>query len=635
MGEWEGLSMRSRLLFGSVSRIAFIIAGLGAPTFLSSAIAADNQSLLSGAVASAQGGNLGGVTVSAQEDGQPITTSVFTDATGHYYFPRMPAGHYHVWAQALTFETAKHDIDLSKVSHQDFALQPMEDFVRQLPGDEILAALPDATPDQARMKTLIAKTCTGCHTPSYPLQHKFDEKGWTAVLDLMKNINVVGNYLPKRAPDGSIQAHEKELAAYLTAARGPGPTTMQFHLRPRPTGEAARVVFQEYDIPMDPDVHSPTKYAIENGSDWSLGTPSGMMGVYYGAHDAWPDLDGNLWFTDSNPSRTQSIGRIDPATGAFEAIKIDEPNGFAAETHGMARDPDGNIWFNTRPGAPGGGPLGLAKLDPKTRKIVVYVPPKGMSGTEGTLDVDGKGMVWVTTPDGALRFDPKTEQFTNEFKSVTYKTKNGVGTVYGLAGDADGNGWWLDMKFDHVEKGDLGTGKTTEITLAPDQAAEDRLTDADKALYASYVVPDFNTPFPWSQGPRRMGADKTGDTVWVGDSFGGNLARFNIKTMKYAYVPLPNPQTMQPYEVYVDKEHNVWTNLWSTDAIAKYDPKSNKWTLFDLPSRGTETRYISMLEKPDGGSEVVLPYSRTRRVAVMKFRTQQDIDALKNEASQP
>ena len=45
--------------------------------------------------------------VSAKKDGTPITTTVFTDQTGRFYFPDMPEGRYRVWAQALTFKTAK------------------------------------------------------------------------------------------------------------------------------------------------------------------------------------------------------------------------------------------------------------------------------------------------------------------------------------------------------------------------------------------------------------------------------------------------------------------------------------------------------------------------------------------------
>ena len=96
---------------------------------------------------------------------------------------------------SLTFATAKGDVDLAGTKHQDFTLKPFDgDFARQLPGDELLAALPEDTPDDARMKTMVSKTCTGCHTASFPLQHKFDEAGWTAVLDLMKHINVLGMY---------------------------------------------------------------------------------------------------------------------------------------------------------------------------------------------------------------------------------------------------------------------------------------------------------------------------------------------------------------------------------------------------------------------------------------------------------
>ena len=46
---------------------------------------------------------MGGVTVSAKAEGSTITTSVFTDETGNYYFPPLPNGKYRVWAQALTY----------------------------------------------------------------------------------------------------------------------------------------------------------------------------------------------------------------------------------------------------------------------------------------------------------------------------------------------------------------------------------------------------------------------------------------------------------------------------------------------------------------------------------------------------
>jgi hypothetical protein len=85
--------------------------------------------------------------------------------------------------------------------------------------------------------------------------------------------------------------------------------------------------------------------------------------------------------------------------------------------------------------------------------------------------------------------------------------------------------------------------------------------------------------------------------------------------------------------VAVDNNHNVWTNLWSTDKIAKYNPTTNQWTLFDLPTRGTESRYISILEQPGKPLQVVVPYSRGRKVGVLTPRTEEEIAALKAQVA--
>ena len=90
---------------------------------------------------------------------------------------------------------------------------------------------------------------------------------------------------------------------------------------------------------------------------------------------------------------------------------------------------------------------------------------------------------------------------------------------------------------------------------------------------------------------------------------------------------------MQPYQIAVDKQHNAWLNIWTSDVVLKYDPAADKWTTFDLPTRGSEARYISLLEK-NGTMEVVLPYSRTSKVAVMTFRSEADLAALKARTEQ-
>ena len=76
---------------------------------------------------------------------------------------------------------------------------------------------------------------------------------------------------------GILDYHQKELSAYLAQARGPDESAMKIKLEPRPSGEAARVVFKEYDVPLDPDSNLPANFVHNDGSDWSLGTPSVLI----------------------------------------------------------------------------------------------------------------------------------------------------------------------------------------------------------------------------------------------------------------------------------------------------------------------------------------------------------------------
>ena len=71
--------------------------------------------------------------------------------------------------------------------------------------------------------------------------------GWS-IIDLM-----LGSGLDTSATQdkySTIHFHREELARYLATVRGPNSPELVFTLLPRPTGEAARVVITEYDIPI-------------------------------------------------------------------------------------------------------------------------------------------------------------------------------------------------------------------------------------------------------------------------------------------------------------------------------------------------------------------------------------------------
>src|SRR5689334_10231603 len=126
-----GTPQRGRPMHTIRTKLAACVASLLVAT---AAHAADQ--LLNGVIASPSGQKLEGVTVSAKRDASTITTSVYTDAEGHYYFPPLPAGKYRVWAQALGYERSTGSVDLSAARRADFTLHEITDSerrYRQLP----------------------------------------------------------------------------------------------------------------------------------------------------------------------------------------------------------------------------------------------------------------------------------------------------------------------------------------------------------------------------------------------------------------------------------------------------------------------------------------------------------------------
>ena len=613
--------MKAKLLAG--------VAGLAVGLAASGAYA---DQLLTGTITSATGQKLEGVQVSAKKEGSTITTSVYTDQNGDYFFPALPDGKYKVWAQALGFATTNGAVDLTATRHQDLKLAAItdpEERYRQLPPEMMVAALPDATPEDANIKKIFTNECTGCHTPGYPLQFKFDEAGWNKIINLMKVVPGSGVYPGANAKVSKIiEFNRKELAAYLARARGPGETSMKFKDRPRPTGEAARVVWTTYDLPLNPDAGigaNGVKQAsqVNDGSDWSKGVTSKLGQM---PHDGGMDFDGNVYFTNNNPNRIATVGKVNAKTGEVNSSRLIATTAsppWRMASRGTATVTSGSTSIRAA--------AAWASSTPRLRRSASIRRRQRMSPLGGavTMDVDGKGNIWASAADGAVRFDPVTEQFT-DFKSVKpYNSPKGSGMTYGAAGDRDGNGWWAQMALDTVGRGDIATGKATEVALPAMKEQMDRVSPKARDFYENYNELSFNTPLPWQQGPRRMGTDKNADVLWVGNSWGSSLARIDTKTMQTTIIPFPDP-AYQPYHIVVDKNHNVWGNLWTADRITKYDPAKGEWTMFDLPTRGTEIRHISLLEK-DGVTKVTVPIYRDSKMGVMTLRSEADIAALKSQ----
>jgi streptogramin lyase len=584
-----------------------------------------------GTIKDRSGKALGGVTVSARSAAQTFATSVYTDERGVYVFPNLSAGSYKIWAQAVGFTTERADLTLdgSHTVKRDLTLKPLADFGPQLTGFEWFNSLPDDSAEHQRIKQVMYVACTGCHSLDLPLQNTFDEAGWNAIVKSMEN-SFYNGYVPgdlqpaqMRWEGQIIRRHRDELAKYLAEVRGPQSPPLTLKPLPRPSGDAARAVVTEYELPLKETLNDPSWYT---GTDWMLGPSTGMHGAV-GIHDVILDAAGTAWITQSRTTfeTNRSLVKLDPTTGEAAAYRVDGPDGRIMFFEQVATpDAMGNIWMHA-----GGS---LVRLEPKTEAFTLFPLPRVMGGMENSTDVDSKGRVVVNGRYGVVQFDPAERNRTDVAYAgwhLYQQLTPGDGTTYGVTADAEDNLWWSESYADKVATRDMKTGKVVEFDMRdPDYDARKALaTPADLAFYDSIGAGTWSSnsasPLPYANMPRRLSADKNGDTVWVPNWAQSNIAEINIHTHKVTYHRLPI--RVHPYKTTVDKQHNVWTDTSLADAVWRFTPSTGAWTMFRLPSHGCGSRHISF---DDYKGELWLPCDQSNKVIRFQFRTADDIRAL-------
>ena len=162
---------------------------------------------------------------------------------------------------------------------------------------------------------------------------------------------------------------------------------------------------------------------------------------------------------------------------------------------------------------------------------------------------------------------------------------------------------------------------------------EQLLTPADRDFFHRIGAMRFSGSVynPGAQAPRRLAADPDGDAVWVANWWGSNLAKVDINTLEVTYYHLPI--AAHPYATVVDRNHMVWANLSSDDAVAKFDPRTEEYTIYKLPSIGTELRHIAVDNA--GGPDVWVVYREASRAARIQFRTEAELQAARTASAVP
>jgi streptogramin lyase len=556
-----------------------------------------------------------GVIVSARASDKSFTTSVFSDRQGNYAFPPLDAGQYKVWAQAVGFEAARSEFAVASARvDRNFTLTRNRDTaqtVKQMSGVEYLQSLPQNTPADRRMVHAFKNNCTGCHTASYALQNRWDAQGWGILVDLMtvfpsSGVPVPGlRPTPERPGNKMIAAYRNELAEYLGRVRG-ATELSDLKLVPRAGGEATQVVITEYDVPRtDRPLH------FDNGSDWSMGTPSRFVGR--AAHDVWVDAGGIVWMADDMvPERT--FAKLDPTTGKVTDYALKGEDGKSIGTHSVVVDHAGKVWATGEDG-------NFAMLDSRTGEMKSFPRQAGLRpAVGGTLDVDSKGNPWATSTNGAIKLDVATGQYTHYEgppapEGFCGSECGGWGT-YGVAVDRTDNAWVTNPGLDRLLKVDGRTGQVTAVNLSPLVIPE--VTEVDRQRRLT-VRGGQNSAPPGQKAPRRLAADPNADLIWVSMYTSDRLARVNTRTNEVKEYPLPTPFA-SPYAAAVDKNGNVWINTMNHDVLTKFDPKTERFTEYPLPTRGTEIRHVQVDNRTNPPT-VWAPYNRTNKVVRLQFRT--------------
>lgn len=281
-------------------------------------------------------------------------------------------------------------------------------------------------------------------------------------------------------------------------------------------------------------------------------------------HDVAPAADGGVWYTAQHAG---ALGWLDPASGATRHI----PLGRGSSPHGVIVGPDGAPWITDS------GLNAIVRVDPRTDRVQVFAPPLGTPYMNlNTATFDSRGILWFTGQAGYYgRVDPASGAVQ------VLEAPRGRGP-YGICTGADSKVYYASLAGSHIARVNPETG----------------------------VAEVIEPPTP-RQGARRVWGDSKGH-IWVSEWNAGQLARYHTVSGQWREWSLPGDRP-RAYAVYVDVSDRVWVSDFGGDAIWLFDPDSETFTRFELPSANASVRQIH--GRP---GEIWLPESANDKLAVIR-----------------
>lgn len=556
---------------GSMTRDALLkavaIAGLAAALVLL-AIAAEGGTYTSGVVKDQGGRPVAGAIVTLTDRQLGRATSVYTASDGSFKIPDIAPGPYDLRARRAGYDDlVRNRIAITSRSQEMRLTMSTEDdpneLAWQLPANRWTPLVLERLSSDTRREEFL-RQCAYCHQQgSWATRVQRSDEDWRAIFVKMGRMGgTISPELQNELPAAFNAAYEQK--NYLHKLTEP-----EFVPPPAPEGPAQKAIVTE----------------------WSMGASNSML------HDIAVHPDGSIWAVDTNGDR---LLRLDPRTNAREEFPIptgDSPIGGVFHSTGLLQSPgatarvaphslqiaqDGTIWVTLCLGDK------VAHFNPRTRGWNIYPQKEGLY--PHTLRIDRKGRVWYTlaVSNGVGMLDPSTgEQRVYRLPASSFSQAIAL-RMMPLA-------MWATEKFG-IAPPTIGEGAPLPvpygIDIAPDggvwfsQLNAHRIGRIDPESGAIRTV---ETPFA---GPRRLRFDSKGN-LWI-PGFSSNLiARYTLLTGQFKTWAMPTGGVDTPYALNVDRRSDtVWVCGTASDTLMSFNPATERFTVYPLPTRVTFTREI-------------------------------------------
>jgi streptogramin lyase len=520
------------------------------------------------------------VTVASGDPAHAIT--VFSEETGRYHTPELGTnGPFVVRVRRIGWRDLRRVDVEAPAGDLDWVLERETDpaeVAAQLPAHRWYALALERVDDPQRREEL-KRQCTFCHQQgNWATRRLREPEEWRKVVALMGRMGgMVGRELRETIPTLFNEVYDPDYAVpRLTAGMGePG-------FAPPPPPEVRRAVIEEWDLGGRASMQHDVVY--HPGQDALFSVDMAQDQLYRldprapgGARKAW-DIpnEGNL-----------------PLGGAFRSKSrplLPNTNSHVGP-HSIQVAPDGRLWITLANGNR------LAGFDPTSGEWTIHTLDDGYY--PHTLRFDARGRIWYTiaASNHVGLYDPAS----GESREIRLPTASfGQALTTRMLPALLWIGRYVDLRGMASETEEVTTMPVPYgIDVAPDggvwfsQLNEHRIGRVDPDDFSVEIV---ETPFP---APRRLRFDSKG-TLWIPSFSDSLVASFDPQTRAFREWKLPLQDALgeTPYALHVDRRSDaVWICGTNSDSLIRFEPATERFTVYPLPTRVTYMREIDFDER--------------------------------------